>query len=196
MYGGGNAALTNGNVNLIINNSNITDSIYGAGNGLDSIVPGDETGKDNPAKVNGNTNLTITNTTANNVYGGGNLGFVNKSTYVKLDSSTVTDSIYGGGNAAVVLNNTYLYVTNSKVLDSVYAGGNGVKAIVEGNTNLDIDNNSEITNHVFGGGNAAQTGTKEKNSSTGIVNIVGAIIGKMFMEALILLYYMEKLLLI
>ena len=178
VYGGGNAALTNGNVNLIINNSNITDSIYGAGNGLDSIVPGDETGKDNPAKVNGNTNLTITNTTANNVYGGGNLGFVNKSTYVKLDSSTVTDSIYGGGNAAVVLNNTYLYVTNSKVLDSVYAGGNGVKAIVEGNTNLDIDNNSEITNHVFGGGNAAQTGTKEKNSSTGIVNIVGAIIGK------------------
>lgn len=178
VYGGGNAALTNGNVNLIINNSNITDSIYGAGNGLDSIVPGDETGKDNPAKVNGNTNLTITNTTANNVYGGGNLGFVNNSTYVKLDSSTVTDSIYGGGNAAVVLNNTYLYVTNSKVLDSVYAGGNGVKAIVEGNTNLDIDNNSEITNHVFGGGNAAQTGTKEKNSSTGIVNIVGAIIGK------------------
>ena len=77
VYGGGNAALTNGNVNLIINNSNITDSIYGAGNGLDSIVPGDETGKDNPAKVNGNTNLTITNTTANNVYGGGNLGFVN-----------------------------------------------------------------------------------------------------------------------
>ena len=60
----------------------------------------------------------------------------------------------------------------------MYAGGNGVKAIVEGNTNLDIDNNSEITNHVFGGGNAAQTGTKEKNSSTGIVNIVGAIIGK------------------
>ena len=178
VYGGGNAALTNGNVNLIINNSNITDSIYGAGNGLDSIVPGDETGKDNPAKVNGNTNLTITNTTVNNVYGGGNLGFVNKSTYVKLDSSTVTDSIYGGGNAAVVLNNTYLYVTNSKVLDSVYAGGNGVKAIVEGNTNLDIDNNSEITNHVFGGGNAAQTGTKDKNSSTGIVNIVGAIIGK------------------
>ena len=31
---------------------------------------------------------------------------------------------------------------------------------------------------MFGGGNAAQTGTKEKNSSTGIVNIVGAIIGK------------------
>lgn len=178
VYGGGNAALTNGNVGLIISNSNITGSIYGAGNGLDSIVPGDETGKDNPAKVNGNTNLTITNTTTNNVYGGGNLGFVNKSTYVKLDSSTVTDSIYGGGNAAVVLNDTYLYITNSKVLDSVYAGGNGVKAIVEGNTNLDIDNNSEITNHVFGGGNAAQTGTKEKNNSTGIVNIVGAIIGK------------------
>ena len=80
-----------------------------------------------------------------------------------------------------VKENTYLYVSGGNISGSVYAGGNGVLAIVEGNTNLDIDNNANILNHVFGGGNAAQTGTMEKNNSTGTVNIAGANIHSTYM---------------
>ena len=179
VYGGANAALTTGNINLNISSSNINQSIYGAGNGVDSVVSGDTTGELNPAKVNGNVNVVIAdNTQTTNVYGGGNLGLVEKNTNLKLSSSSVLDSIYGGGNAAIVKQNTYVYLTNANISNSAYAGGNGTTAIVYGNTNLDIDNNSIITNHVFGGGNAAQTGNSANNNSQSIVNIAGATIGK------------------
>ena len=179
IYGGGNAAPTNGNTNTKVSSSTITSSIYGGGNGTDSIVPGDETGEQNLAKVLGDAILVVdTNTTAENIYGGGNLGMVNGSTNVESTGITVSDSIYGGGNAAIVGANTYLLVSSTTVNNSVYAGGNGASAIVKGNTNLDIDNASQITNHVFGGGNAAATGQKDINNSTGVVNIAGATIGK------------------
>lgn len=103
---------------------------------------------------------------------------VNGNTNINATAITATNSIYGGGNAAIVGKNTYLLVSNCIVQNSVYAGGNGTTAIVKGNTNLDIDNGSDITNHVFGGGNAAATGIKEVDNSTGIVNIAGATIGK------------------
>ena len=103
---------------------------------------------------------------------------VNENTNINATAITATNSIYGGGNAAIVGKNTYLLVSNCIVQNSVYAGGNGTTAIVKGNTNLDIDNGTNITNHVFGGGNAAATGIKEVDNSTGIVNIAGATIGK------------------
>lgn len=179
IYGGGNAAGVIGNTKTHITSSSITDSIYGGGNGTESIVPGDTTGEQNLAKINGNVKLIVDEaSTANNIYGGGNLGMIVGSTDVTLKKSTVTSSIYGGGNAAIVNNNTYLLVSLSTINNSVYAGGNGTTAIVKGNTNLDIENNTNITNHVFGGGNAAATGQTNIDNSTGIVNISGATIGK------------------
>lgn len=179
IYGGGNAAATKGNTNTKISSTTVSESIYGGGNGTESIVSGDETGEQNLAKVLGDAILVIDeNTTAKNIYGGGNLGMVNGSTNVKATNITASESIYGGGNAAIVGTNTYLLVSSTTVNNSVYAGGNGATAIVRGNTNLDIDNASQITNHVFGGGNAAATGQKENDNSTGIVNIAGATIGK------------------
>ena len=44
---------------MTVNNSTISNAIFGGGNGENSIVPGDETGELNPAKVLGNTNLVI-----------------------------------------------------------------------------------------------------------------------------------------
>ena len=179
IYGGGNAAPTNGDANTIISSSTISESIFGGGNGTESIVENDTSGEQNLAKVLGNVNITINNnTTVKNIYGGGNLGMVNGNTNINATAITATNSIYGGGNAAIVGKNTYLLVSNCIVQNSVYAGGNGTTAIVKGNTNLDIDNGSDITNHVFGGGNAAATGIKEVDNSTGIVNIAGATIGK------------------
>lgn len=177
IYGGGNAAETIGNVTTAVSKSTI-DNIYGGGNGLESVVSGDTTGEQNLAKVKGNTTTIVEdNTKVNNIYGGGNLGMVIGNTNVKTYNIT-TSNIYGGGNEAVVGENTKLLVSSTKVNNSVYAGGNGAKAIVKGNTNLDIENKTIVTNYVFGGGNAAETGTKQNNNSTGIVNIAGATIGK------------------
>ena len=179
IFGGGNAASVNGSTNVIVTSSNVTNAIYGGGNGINSIVSGDETGESNPAKVIGNTNVRITGgTTALDIYGGGNLGMVNKNTNVTLETSNINNSIYGGGNASVVGGSTYLLVTGANVTNSVYAGGNGTNATVYGNTSLDIDNGSVIDGHVFGGGNAAKTGSIDTNNSKGNVNIAGATIGK------------------
>lgn len=178
IYGGGNAAEVKEDTTLTVNNSTISNAIFGGGNGENSIVPGDETGELNPAKVLGNTNLVIGESTkVKTIYGGGNLGKVNKNTNVNTNNITVEDSIYGGGNAAVVGENTNIHISNTNVNDSVYAGGNGVLAVVNGNTNLDIDDNTTIGKHVFGGGNAAATGLEKNNNSKGIVNVVGATIG-------------------
>lgn len=233
IYGGGNSAGINGSTNVTINGSNIIENVYGAGNGVNSIVTGDTTGELNPAIVTGNTNLVITNNTTvgNSIYGGGNLGFVNGNTNVRIDTvkineniygggnaaqvlgntnlnitdgkifknvyaagnginaivsgntaltiknSLVNDSVYGGGNAAKVLGNTNSLITNVTVFKSIYAGGNGQTAQVSGNTNLNIDGKTNVSKHVFGGGNAAPTGTLENNNSNSVVNIAGANIG-------------------
>ena len=174
IYGGGNAAEVKEDTILTVNSSTI-NSIFGGGNGEDSMVSGDETGKQNPAQVLGNTNLVIgENTKVKTIYGGGNLGKVAKSTNIKTKNIVVEDSIYGGGNAAVVEKDTNIYISKTDINNSIYAGGNGVQAVVEGNTNLDIDDNTNVGKHVFGGGNAAATGLEEKNNSKGIVNVVGA----------------------
>lgn len=179
VYGGGSAAPVLGSTNVVLKNANITCNVYGGGDGTTSSVVGDETGEDNPAKVSGNTNLLIDDgtTVVASVYGGGNLGMIEGNTNVTIKNATINKSIYGGGNAALVGGNTILLVSGPNVLESVYAGGNGVTAIVRGNTNLDIDNSTIIGKHVFGGGNAAATGTLTTNNSTGLVNIVGATIG-------------------
>ncbi len=179
VFGGGNAAAIIGSTNVTVSNSTITCNVFGGGNGINSIVSGDLTGEMNPAKVTGNTTVLVNNNTTvgESVYGGGNLGHVAGNTSVTTNGISVTENIFGGGNAARVKGNTHVLVTNASVSESVYAGGNGVTAIVEGSTNLDIEGTTNITRHVFGGGNAAATGLESNNNSTGIVNIVGATIG-------------------
>ena len=176
IYGGGRSAGINGSTNVTVSSSNISGSIYGGGNGLESVVTGDTNGEQNPAKVIGNTNLLVDNNTTvgNSIYGGGNLGFVNQNTNVIIKEATIEDSVYGGGNAAKVLQNTNLKLTNPTVKKSVYAGGNGTTANVVGNTNLNIEGTTTVLKHVFGGGNAAPTGTSEVNNSNSLVNIAGA----------------------
>lgn len=178
VYGGGDAAAINGSSNVKVTNSNITRGIYGGGNGESLSTTSDATGDLNPAKIMGNTIVLVDgNTTVKDIYGGGNLGMVMGSSSVDTKDIVVTNSIYGGGNAARIGGNTYVHVSGSTVNNSVYAGGNGQTAITLGNTSLDIDNNANINKHVFGGGNAAATGSLERNNSLGNVNIVSANIG-------------------
>ncbi len=165
VYGGGNNAAVNYDTNVLVrNNSTVTNNLYGGGNN---------------GEVLGDTNVSInTRSTINgSAFGGGNNAEVTGDTNVVLDNATVVSNIFGGGNNGEVTGSTNLKIKNGTVMASAYAGGNGETAKVTHNTNITIEGASSITNHVFGGGNAAQTGTSANDNSMGVVNITGAAIG-------------------
>lgn len=168
IYGGNNKGGTTNNPNVVISGGNIAN-VYGGGNKVDVEK----------------TNVLIENGKVENVFGGGNAAGVNTNTILKISGGEISTNVYGGGNEGTVKGNTNVTITNSKILGSAYAGGNGVTAIVNGDTNINIDGDTIIgsvtsktpqSGCVFGGGNAAATGTQEKNISTGTVNIVGGTI--------------------
>ena len=163
VYGGNNQGGITTTSNIIVNGG-VVKTIYGGGDQAET----DETN----VYINGGE---ITK----NVFGGGNQAAVNTNTNVNLNNATIGDNVYGGGNEGIVLGNTYVKVKDSTLLNSIYAGGNGSLAVVYGNTNIVMEGKSNnVTNNVFGGGNKAETGDSEANSSVSTVNIVGATIGK------------------
>jgi hypothetical protein len=168
VYGGNNAGGLTTNTNLTINAGLITN-IYGGGN---------------QASV-GNTNVLITDGTIGTVYGGGNAAAVNTDTILKITGGLFASNIYGGGNEGTVNQNTNVNMNAGKINGSIYAGGNGSTAIVNGNTNINVSGSSIIgytggkapdTGSVFGGGNAAATGSSNVNTSQANVNIYGGTI--------------------
>ena len=162
IYGSNNQGGITITTNLDVKGGNI-NYIYGGGNFGDAE----------------STHVNIVNSTVNKeVYGGGNQAAIEKSTDLNIINSNIIENVYGGGNLGIVGENTDIYLSSSTVLGSVYAGGNGITAVVEGNTILNIDGTSEISNHVFGGGNAAATGTSDNNNSNSVINIAGATIGR------------------
>ncbi len=161
VYGGNNQGGVTTTSHVTVNGGEV-QNVYGGGN----------------QAVTNETNVNINGKVAKNVFGGGNQAGVNTNTNVNLNGAIVGDNIYGGGNEGIVTGDTFVYVKNSDLSNSLYAGGNGATAVVYGNTNLYMHGTNSVTNSVFGGGNKAETGTEEKNSSKSSVNIVGAIIGK------------------
>lgn len=188
IFGGGNNAAS-GNTNVIVDEAEINNAVYGGGNNANAD----------------NTNVLITNNAliSGDVYGGGNFGQILENTLVNVDKSTVIGNIYAGGNNAAVRGDTKLNVANaslirlnlygggnngqvlgstevdiknSTVSGSAYAGGNGETATVNQNTSITVEGTSRVANHVFGGGNAAQTGLSANDDSHGTVNITGATI--------------------
>ena len=205
VYGGGDQAPVNTDTNVeITSNSTINGNVYGGGNEgnilgdtsveiTSSTITGNIYGGGNQAKVAGTTTVDISGATiGTNVYGGGNAADVEEDTTVIIDSSSaITGNIFGGGNNGMVLGDTNTTIKNSSVGGSAYAGGNGQTATVLGNNTINIEGTASITDHVFGGGNAAETGCEDDkyngntlvftcsnpNSSTSIVNIAGGTIG-------------------
>ena len=188
VYGGSNSAGTVDQSNVVTNNAtNLTvTSVYGGNNAggktvnaLLNMVGGTYTniyGGGNNADTDYTTvNVNGINVTGN-FFGGGNNANVNYNTNVNFVSSSIAGDIFGGGNLGEILGNSNVKISNSTVNGSAYAGGNGVTAIVYGNTNITVHNGSVINEHVFGGGNAANTGTDNSNSSNSLVNIAGATI--------------------
>ena len=206
VYGGGNSAAANDDTYVTINNSaTIEGNVYGGGNageveGITNVEVNNATveqnvyGGGNLASANDDTNVTIKNsaTVEGSVFGGGNAAAAEASTNVIIDGATVEGNVFGGGNNGMVLEDTSVKIKNGTILTSVYAGGNGSTAIVLGDTLLNIEGTTSISNHVFGGGNAAATGCAQDiediggnviaictnpNNSNSEVNIVGATIG-------------------
>ena len=206
VYGGGNQADVNDNTNVTIKSSaTIEGNVYGGGNagevdGITNVevdssrVKQNVYGGGNLASANDNTNVKIKNSAIveENVYGGGNAASIEKSSNVKIENATIQGNVFGGGNNGMVLENTEVNIKNATIESSVYAGGNGQTAIVMGDTLLNIEGTSQITNHVFGGGNAAATGCAQDiedisgnvvaictnpSNSNSEVNIAGATIG-------------------
>ena len=188
VYGGSNSAGEVTESNVVSNNaSNLSvTSVYGGNNAG---------GKTKSAKINlvggtytdiygGGNNAETDYTTVfvnginvtGNFFGGGNNANVNFNTNVGFTNSTIAGDIFGGGNLGEILGNSTVKISHSNIQGSAYAGGNGATAIVYGNTNISVENGSVIDEHVFGGGNAANTGTEENNSSISNVNIAGATI--------------------
>ena len=184
VYGSNNAGGKTNSTNVRILGGSVID-VYGGGNvgetGIavlyidDATISGDAFGGGKQARVSGGTDVDIIDSTIlGNVYGGGDNGII----------GTVPDpNVYVDYGALGI--NTDVYIHSSSIGDCIYAGGNGATAIVYGNTILNIDGTTSVTHHVFGGGNAAETGSEVPealrstyhDSSTGVVNIVGATVG-------------------
>lgn len=168
VYGGNNAGGITSNPLVTINGGTIT-SVYGGGN-LASVPI---------------TSVTVNGGTITNVFGGGKQAIVSSSTYVYIKGGTIKTNVYGGGDEGVVTSNTYVYINNGNINGSAYAGGNGASATVNGNTNIYVGGSVVVGSSscsllsscsVFGGGNAAYTGTESANNSNATVSISGGTI--------------------
>ena len=147
VYGGGNLANIDGTTTVNVGAESVTlpagisisDNVFGGGKGSSVVTK---------ARVTGNTNVNIHNGALNkNVYGGGELAQVGGNTNVKVYNGTigttnigeytVTDgNVFGGGLGSA---------------DKVQAG------LIEGNTDIDIQNGT-VKMSVYGGGQLAQVG--------------------------------------
>lgn len=139
VYGGGNEGRVIGNTYVNIKNSNLKNSLYAGGNGA-------------YATVYGNTNVVLEGKStkiANNVFGGGNQAetgnelLKNSLSSVNIVGATVGKNVYGGANTSVVYGKTQTNIGYNAVNDSSLEGGN-----------------IKISGNIFGGGEANEAGSE------------------------------------
>ena len=140
IYGGGNQAKYQGNVNLTVLNTT-SSSTFGGGKNAGVI----------------STNVTINSSNITNLYGGGDAGVTEGDVSLDVLDSEITSAFGGGKNASV--NSTDVTI-NSSNITNLYGGGDA--GVTEGDVSLVITNNSELGS-VFGGGKQAEV------SSTNVI---------------------------
>ena len=196
IYGGGKAGKIDGTISLKINNVELKNNIYGAGDGENATVENSIVSKSNDIVEVENkvVDLKITNSVINGtVFGGGNSADVYGSILVYVtDKSNITNAIYGGCNNANVgeednPQNTYVYVSNAiigteennKVLGGEVFGGGNI-GLVYGNTTIEIgDEDSKIQTKVGGQVYAGGKGVKSQANSNDVsITVKGDSIGK------------------
>jgi len=182
VYGGGEESNVNGNTNVNIcavlngtdyspeaGNPVISGNVFGGGKGVASLVPtevGDafECAKamvgvahSEPTDLNGGTQVNIGNgTVIGSVYGGGEVGRVEKNTKVTVG---IGDGVVSGmPDSAPVIKG------------SVFGGGAGKKthgysALVRGNSSVTVQGNAKVERSVYGGGEVATVGRYNLNDA-------------------------------
>ncbi len=161
IYGGNNDGGKTGTTNINLQDIEL-NNVYGGGNSAD---------------ITGNTNVKINNSKVLfNIYGGGNHGFVNGSSKLVIENSQIGSNVFGGGNAGNINKNASLIVSDSNISGSVYGGGNSADII--GNTDVLVAGSTDIGESLFGGGNSGTIGEEVSNSSSTVVNVMGATIEK------------------
>lgn len=112
VYGGGDMAriVNEGNEATyleISGNADVRDSVFAGGNGREkseSYVAGKTLHPELVGKVTGNTNVSFYGTTTQapymygDIFGGGNLAYVDGDTYVNIYAGNFAGEIFGGGN--------------------------------------------------------------------------------------------------
>ena len=172
-----NVNLIKGKANYVYGGSNTSGVVTTANVNITGGTYTDIYGGNNAGGTTTNTFIDYQNATVSNIYGGGNNADVSGNTSVKLANGTISNNVFGGGNNAKVLGNTNVLINGTTINGSAYAGGNGASATVVKDTYILVEGNTNILNHVFGGGNAAYTGIVTNNNSKGSVNIIGGRIG-------------------
>lgn len=164
VYGGGFSGDIAGDIVIGVRECQINDSIYGAGYGSAAVSSGDAQmsvvdsnvtnnlyGGGDSGEVRGSTSVYVTASTVGvNIYGGGNNAAVLGSTDIKFLEDSIVNIVFGGGNNGNVGNSTSVNILErSRVRDTVYGGGNN--GTVGGFTSVKVDDSS-IENVLFGGG--------------------------------------------
>ncbi len=208
VYGGGNKGKVGdtsdpnnvviSDTSVTIENSTVNENVFGGGN---------------EGNVTGTCETSMSGSTATKLYGGGQSATVGNTVVSITDSSnleyafgggqgstatttghtslivngsTITKDVYGGGDAGQVDDYTVVGLTNATIGGNAYAAGNGETATVGNNSYIYAEGTTNITKSIFGGGNAATTGTDPAPdtengnicNSWAIVDIAGATIGK------------------
>ena len=144
----------------------VTGDIYGGGHGIDGAFA--DVGRAITVTVNSGSVNTYGTDGANggNVFGCNNAAGRPMDSVLVIINNNVTKNVYGGGNLAAYSAPTatpnYPKVNvNNGTMANVFGGGLGASAIVTGNPQVTIGDNSSshyavVSSNVYGGGDAAK----------------------------------------
>ena len=139
----------------------ITGNVFGGGKGKEDTFECEKAmvGKDGDGKTHpdGGTNVIIGNgTVGGNVYGGGEVGRVEKNT-------VVTIGLESGSGTPVIEGNVFGAGAGKKT--------HGYSALVRGNSSVTIQGSAKVKGSVYGGGEIATVGRYTVDEATGMPTI-------------------------
>lgn len=140
------------------------------------VTIGNLFGGNNLGGSTGIANVFVHNSTVTNIYGGGNFAPTDHVFMEVIENSSIKGNVYGGGNNGIISNNTSVIIKDVTINGSAYAGGNGSGATVLGNTYINVSGDTLINKSLFGGGNAAETGSGAKNNSLATTILAGGTV--------------------
>ena len=152
------------NISPARNAATITGNVFGGGKGMaDSFecakaMIGVDGESEDPNKRDGGTHVTIGNgTVKGNVYGGGEIGRVEKNTMVTIG---LGEGVDGGTKTPVIEGNVFGAGSGKKT--------HGYSALVRGNSTVTVQGNAWVQKSVYGGGEIATVGKYKVDATTGL----------------------------